>query len=140
MSPGTGVYHILLIAESRAVVASLDRFLLGFRYPYRSTALPDLQDALGYLDRLEDPETPDVDLPHLLILGPNLSGPDGVPSLSRLKDHPILKTIPVVVLPAWAPDAIRKPDAWARPGALIETLHSAWHRTASRPPRDPPNP
>lgn len=125
MSPATGIFHLLLIADRRAA-ASIGRSLAGSAFPHRSTAFHELRDARRHLDRLEDPETPAADLPHLVILDPDVPGPEWVAFVSRIKDHPILKTVPVVVLPAGSADNTRNPAASARTRALIETLHDAW--------------
>lgn len=144
-------FHILLVEDSRADVKIIERALSEGRVPHRLTVLHDGRHALEYLARLADPETPEGLHPDLVLLDLNLPGLDGCQVLTRIKAHPFLRTIPVVVLTtsrreedvlqtyqAGANTFIQKPAEYPRYRELVKTLHSYWHETALRPPRDRP--
>jgi CheY-like chemotaxis protein len=62
---------------------------------HRLTVFHDSRRALEYLAR---PDAPDALQPDLILLDLNLPGLDGCQVLSRIKGHPTLRAIPVVIL------------------------------------------
>lgn len=144
-------FHILLVEDSRADVKIIERALTEGRVAHRLTVLHDGRHALDYLTRLEDPNTPVDHQPDLVLLDLNLPGLDGCQVLTRIKNHPILKTIPVVVLTtsrrdedvlqtyqAGANSYIQKPAEYPRYRDLVKTLQSYWHETSLRAPLNRP--
>src|SRR5947209_3944674 len=91
-------FHILLVEDSPADAKIIARALIEAKIRHRLTVLRDGRQALDYLARLQDPETPADDHPDLVLLDLNLPGLDGCQVLSRIKTNPILRPIPVVVL------------------------------------------
>jgi len=143
-------FHILLIEDSRADVKIIERALQEGNVAHRLTVIPDGQQAIDYLARLNEPDTPDDAAPDLVLLDLNLPGLDGCQVLSRIKGDPALRTIPVVVLTtshreedvvqtyqAGANTYIPKPDEYPRYRDLVATLHHYWHETALHAPHRP---
>src|SRR3954465_2343667 len=91
-------FHILLIEDSRADVKIIERALSDGGVAHRLTVIPDGRQALDYLVRLRDPETPEEPDPALVLPALNLPGLDGCQVLTEIKSDPLLRTIPVVVL------------------------------------------
>jgi two-component system, chemotaxis family, response regulator Rcp1 len=146
-------FHILLVEDSRADVKIIERALTEGNIPHRLTVLHDGTLALDYLNKLENPDVGDDYQPDLVLLDLNLPGLDGCQVLTQLKNHPILKTIPVVVLTssrrdedvlqtyqAGANSYIQKPAEYPRYCDMVKTLQSYWHETAVRPPLIPNRP
>jgi CheY-like chemotaxis protein len=144
-------FHILLVEDSRPDVKIIERALTEGKVSHRLTVLTDGRQALDYFARLEDPDAPAVLLPDLVLLDLNLPGIDGCQVLTRVKSHPYLKTIPVVILTtsrreedvlqtyqAGANTFIQKPAEYPRYRDLVKTLRLYWHDTAVRPPLNPP--
>ncbi len=139
-------FHILLIEDSRADVKIISRALAEGKIPHRLTVLHDGRHALDYFDKLAGPEPPGDDPPDLVLLDLNLPGIDGSQVLTHVKTHPVLRSIPVVVLTtsrrdedvlqtyqAGANSFIPKPAEYPRYRDLVKTLHAYWHETALRP-------
>lgn len=146
-------FHILLIEDSRADVMIIERALHEGNVPHRLTVIHDGRKALDYLVRLQDSKSdPDLE-PDLILLDLNLPGIDGCQVLSQIKNDPLLRIIPVVVLTtslrdedvlqtyqAGANTYIQKPSEYPRYRDLVVTLRQYWHETAIRPPRPRPGP
>ena len=144
-------FHILLIEDSRADAKIVERALQEGNIAHRLTIIPDGQQAIDYLARLDESDAPEDAVPDLVLLDLNLPGIDGCEVLSRIKTDPALQTIPVVVLTtsnrdedviqtyrAGANTYIPKPDEYPRYRDLVATLHAYWHETALRAPRRAP--
>ncbi|SIO60051.1 two-component system, chemotaxis family, response regulator Rcp1 [Singulisphaera sp. GP187] len=144
-------FHILLVEDSRADVMIIERALHDGNVPHRLTVIHDGRKALDYLVRLQDPKA-DIELePDLILLDLNLPGIDGYQVLTQIKNDPLLRIIPVVVLTtslrdedvfqtyqAGANTYIQKPSEYPRYRDLVVTLRQYWHETAVRPPRTRP--
>jgi chemotaxis family two-component system response regulator Rcp1 len=141
-------FHILLIEDSRSDVKIIERALREGNIEHRLTVIPDGRRALDYLVHLHDPQSPEELEPDLILLDLNLPGLDGCQVLTRIKNDPVLCTIPVVVLTtshrdedvlqtyqAGANTYIQKPAEYPRYRDLVLTLRKYWHDTALRPPR-----
>ena len=143
-------FHILLIEDSRSDVKIIERALAEGNVPHRLTVLCDGSHALEYLIRLADPdaeaETGERLEPDLILLDLNLPGLDGCQVLTRIKTHPVLRALPVVVLTtsrsdddiyqtyqAGANSFIQKPAEYPSYRDLVQTLRTYWHETAIRP-------
>ena len=144
-------FHILLVDDSRADAKIIERALREGGVEHRLTVIHDGRQALDYLVRLRDPDAPEELEPDLVLLDLNLPGLDGCQVLTRIKDDPLLRTIPVVVLTtsrrdedvlqsyqAGANTYIQKPAEFPRYRDLVVTLRAYWHETALHPPRDRP--
>jgi CheY-like chemotaxis protein len=140
-------FHILLVDDSRADAKIIERALNDGNVSHRLTVLLDGSEALDYLNRLVEPDAPQDDQPDLVLLDLNLPGLDGHEVLTRIKKHPVLRAIPVVVLStsqrdedviqtyrAGANTFIPKPAEYVRYRELVKTLHHYWQETALRPP------
>lgn len=130
MTPRPIVFHVLVIAEDRAVIAFLDGALAEGPISHRTTHFRDGPLAHDFLARLEDPEAPAESKPDLVCLDLNAPDLGGVLFLTRLKNHPLLKTVPVVVLPAVARGDNQGPAVHLLFRDQIKTLYHAWRRTA----------
>jgi chemotaxis family two-component system response regulator Rcp1 len=143
-------FHILLVEDSRPDALIIERALREGNVPHRLTVIPDGQQAIDYLQKLDDPDTPEDAAPDLVLLDLNLPGLDGCQVLSRIKNDPALRTIPVVVLTtshrdedvfetyqAGANTYIPKPSEYPRYRDLVATLRQYWCETALRAPRKP---
>ncbi|GAC1473674.1 MAG: response regulator [Isosphaeraceae bacterium] len=146
-------FHVLLIEDSQADVKIIERALTDGKIPYRLTVLQDGQHALGYLVQLGDEVVPLDQKPDLVLLHLNPPGIDGYRILTRIKNHSLLRTVPVVVLTtsgreedisrtyqAEASGFIQKPAEYPRDRDLVKTLQNYWHESAVGPPPDRPTP
>jgi chemotaxis family two-component system response regulator Rcp1 len=146
-------FHILLVEDSRADAKIIARALSEGSFPHRLTVRTDGAQALEYLNRLNEPDVPEDHQPDLVLLDLNLPGLDGHEVLTRIKNHPILRAIPVVVLTtsqrdedviqtyrAGANTFIQKPAEYPRYRDLVKTLQHYWQETALRPPLHRPKP
>ena len=144
-------FHILLVEDSPSDVLIIRRALGEAGFPHRLSILSDGESAMAHLDHLADPSCPAEQVPDLVLLDLNLPGPDGAQVLSRLKDDPILRPIPVVVLTtsgrdedvwlsyqAGANTYVQKPADFEGYRGLTASLRNYWYQTAIRPPRRPP--
>lgn len=141
-------FHILLVEDSRADVKIIERALREGNIEHRLTVIPDGQQAVDYLLRLQSPGCPEEAEPDLILLDLNLPGLDGYQVLTRIKNDPALRAIPVVVLTtshreedvlqtyqAGANTYITKPSEYPRYRDLVATLRQYWRETALLPPR-----
>lgn len=144
-------FHILLVEDSRADVKIIERALLEGNVEHRLTVIHDGKRALEYLVRLRQPDVPADLEPDLILLDLNLPGLDGCQVLTQIKNDPLLRAIPVVVLTtsrrdedvlltyqAGANTFIQKPAEYPRYCDLVRTLRQYWHDTAIPPPRNRP--
>lgn len=143
--------HILLVEDSRADAKIIARAFSEARVAHRLTVYHDGKDALDYLFQLDDPAATEVDEPDLILLDLNLPGLDGCQVLSRIKAHPRLKCIPVVVLTtsrreedviqtyeAGVNSYIQKPAEFPAYREIVSTLHAYWQDVCVRPPSPRP--
>ncbi len=139
-------FHILLIEDSRADVKIIERALAEGNIPHRLTVVHDGRKALDYFNALVSPDAAVTLQPDLVLLDLNLPGIDGCQVLTRIKTHPFLRAIPVVVLTtsrrdedilqtyqAGANTYIQKPAEYPRYRDLVKTLHAYWQDHALRP-------
>ena len=144
-------FHILLVDDSRADAKIIERALREGGVEHRLTVIHDGRQALDYLVRLRDPDAPEELEPDLVLLDLNLPGLDGCQVLTEIKNDPLLRTIPVVVLTtsrrdedvlqtyqAGANTYIQKPAEYPRYRDLVLTLRQYWHETALRARRTRP--
>lgn len=144
-------FHILLVEDSRTDVKIIERALREGNVAHRLTVIADGRQALEYLVRLHEPDADENLEPDLILLDLNLPGIDGCQVLSRIKNDPLLRVIPVVVLTtsgrdedvrqtyqAGANTYIQKPAEYPRYRDLMVTLRQYWHETALRPIRTRP--
>jgi chemotaxis family two-component system response regulator Rcp1 len=141
-------FHILLIEDSRADAKIIERALREGDMSHRLTVISDGRHALDYLFRLRDEIIPTDGVPDLILLDLNLPGLDGCQVLTRIKNDPILRMIPVVVLTtsnreedimqtylAGANTYIPKPEEYPNYLELVATLRNYWVDTAVKVPR-----
>ncbi len=141
-------FHILLIEDSRADAKIIERALREGDLTHRLTVINDGRHALDYLFRLRDQTSPTDGEPDLILLDLNLPGLNGCQVLTRIKNDPILRMIPVVVLTtsnreedimqtylAGANTYIPKPEEYPRYLELVATLRHYWVDTAVKVPR-----
>jgi chemotaxis family two-component system response regulator Rcp1 len=141
-------FHILLIEDNPADARIIERALREGDLEHRLTVFQDGRQALDYLVRLRESGSPDDLEPDLILLDLNLPGLDGCQVLTRIKQDPDLRSIPVVILTgsrreedvvqtyqAGANTYIQKPSEFPRYRDLVRTLHHYWHETALRAPR-----
>jgi chemotaxis family two-component system response regulator Rcp1 len=144
-------FHLLLVEDSSPDVLILRRALADVGFRHRLTVLSDGEAAMTYLDRLGDISCSTDLIPDLVLLDLNLPGPSGSQILARLKNDPLLRTIPVVVMTtsgrdedvwqsyqAGANTFIQKPGDFQRFRELAASFRRYWEETAIRPPRRPP--
>jgi chemotaxis family two-component system response regulator Rcp1 len=141
-------FHILLVEDSQADVKIIERALREGSVDHRLTVIRDGRQALDYLLRLQDPGSLNELVPDLILLDLNLPGIDGCQVLSRIKNDPYLRAIPVVILTtsrreedilqtyqAGANTYIQKPAEYPRYRDLVATLRLYGRDTARGPPR-----
>jgi CheY-like chemotaxis protein len=140
-------FHIMLIEDSRADTKIIQRALRDGAVPHRLTVIPDGRQALDYLFGLLD-EAADPDRePDLILLDLNLPGLDGHQVLGRIKAHPRLRILPVVVLTtscreedvirtyqAGANTYISKPAEYTHYREVVAALRTYWLDTALTAP------
>jgi two-component system, chemotaxis family, response regulator Rcp1 len=144
-------FHILLVEDSRADVKIIERALRDGNVEHRLTVIHDGRKALEYLLRLRHPDATDDLEPDLILLDLNLPGIDGCQVLTQIKNDPLLRIIPVVVLTtsrrdedvlqtyqAGANTYIQKPSEYPHYRDLVLTLQRYWHETALGPRRSRP--
>ncbi len=140
-------FHILLVEDSRADAKIIERALKESDVVHRLTVIPDGQHALDYLFALRDEDAGVDREPDLILLDLNLPGLDGCQVLSRIKNDPYLRMIPVVILTtsnreedvlqtylAGANTFIPKPAEYPSYRELVATLRTYWVDTALKIP------
>jgi chemotaxis family two-component system response regulator Rcp1 len=140
-------FHILLIEDSRTDVKIIERALREGNIAHRLTVFHDGRKALDFLTQLDQSCDGESLEPDLILLDLNLPGIDGYQVLTEIKTHPILRSLPVVILTtsrreedvlqtyqAGANTYIQKPAEYPRYRELVMTLRLYWHETALRPP------
>jgi two-component system, chemotaxis family, response regulator Rcp1 len=140
-------FHILLVEDSRADAKIIERALRESQVAHRLTVISDGRTALDYLFGLRD-ETIGADHePDLILLDLNLPGLDGTQVLTQIKNDPMLRIIPVVILTtshreedvlqtylAGANTYIPKPAEYPSYRDLVATLRHYWVDTALKVP------
>jgi two-component system, chemotaxis family, response regulator Rcp1 len=147
MSTTTRELHILLIEDSRADARIIERALREGAVPHRLTVSPDGQHALRFLFGLLDAQAVPEREPDLILLDLNLPGIDGHQVLTRIKEDPRLRVLPVVVLTtscreedvfqtyhAGANTYISKPAEYERYCEVVAALRTYWLDTAIKVP------
>ena len=141
-------FHILLIEDSRADAKIIERALKEGNVAHRLTVIPDGRQALEFLFSSHgDVHAADGE-PDLILLDLNLPGIDGCQVLSRIKQDPFLRMIPVVILTtsnreedilstysAGANTYIPKPTEYPSYRDLVAILRGYWVDTAVKVPR-----
>jgi len=141
-------FHILLIEDTRADAQIIERALCEGDVSHRLTVIPDGRHALDYLFSMRDESVPTDREPDLILLDLNLPGIDGCQVLKRIKNDPLLRMIPVVILTtsnreedilqtyqAGANTYIPKPAEYSSYRELVATLRNYWVDTALKVPR-----
>jgi CheY-like chemotaxis protein len=149
MNPTEAEFHILLVEDSRADAKIIERALRESQVAHRLTVISDGRTALDYLFGLRDENIPANREPDLILLDLNLPGLDGFQVLKEIKNDPMLRTIPVVVLTtshreedvlqtylAGANTYIPKPAEYPSYQELVATLRHYWVDTALKVPYD----
>jgi chemotaxis family two-component system response regulator Rcp1 len=148
MTPPTAsarLVHILLVEDSPADIELTRQALAEARIQKRVDVVSDGEAATRYLRReapYEDAERPD-----LILLDLNLPKKDGRELLVEIKQDPVLRAIPVVVLTTSASDEdityayrahvnsyIRKPVRLNEFIEVVRTLDRFWLGVATLPP------
>jgi two-component system, chemotaxis family, response regulator Rcp1 len=140
-------FHILLIEDSRADAKIIERALREAQVAHRLTVISNGRTALEYLFALRDENVPAEHEPDLILLDLNLPGIDGCQVLKEIKNDPMLRIIPVVVLTtshreedvlqtylAGANTYIPKPAEYPSYRDLVATLQHYWVDTAVKVP------
>jgi chemotaxis family two-component system response regulator Rcp1 len=144
-------FRILLIEDSATDAKIIERALREANVTHRLTVIHDGRQAVDYLIGLQTAELgPELE-PDLILLDLNLPGIDGCQVLTEIKSHPMLRSLPVVILTtsrrdedvlqsyqAGANSFIQKPAEYPRYRDLVVTLCQYWHETALCPPHDRP--
>ncbi len=141
-------FHILLIEDSRADAKIIERALKEGNVSHRLTVIPDGRQALEFLFASHDDVHAENIEPDLILLDLNLPGIDGCQVLSRIKQDPFLRMIPVVILTtsnreedilstysAGANTYIPKPTEYPSYRDLVAILRGYWVDTAVKVPR-----
>jgi chemotaxis family two-component system response regulator Rcp1 len=141
-------FHILLVEDSSADAKIIKRALSEGGVSHRLTVITDGQHALDYLFSMRDESAPNDREPDLILLDLNLPGIDGCQVLEQIKNDPVLRMIPVVVLTtssreedivrtyqAGANTYISKPAEYPSYRDLVTTLRHYWIDTALQVPR-----
>ncbi len=90
------VANLLLVEDNPGDVLLLKEFLKGAKGPFNLHVAEDGEEALSFLnqrDKFRDSPRPDM-----IILDLNLPKVDGFEVLQHVKQHPVLKRIPVIIL------------------------------------------
>jgi two-component system, chemotaxis family, response regulator Rcp1 len=148
MNPTDAEFHILLVEDSRADAKIIERALRESHVAHRLTVIADGRSALEYLFGLRDENIPANQEPDLILLDLNLPGIDGTQVLKEIKNDPMLRIIPVVILTtshreedvlqtylAGANTYIPKPAEYPSYRDLVATLRHYWVDTALKVPR-----
>ena len=90
------LFRILLIEDNLGDIRLTREAFKETSLPCSLQAVTDGDEALKYLFGLQ--HTPDAQLPHLILLDLNLPKRDGREVLAAIKQDPLLKKIPVIVL------------------------------------------
>ncbi len=88
--------NLLLVEDNPGDVLLLKEFLKGVKTLFNMHVAEDGEDALSFLnkgDKFRDSPRPDM-----IILDLNLPKVDGFEVLQQVKQHPVLKRIPVIIL------------------------------------------
>jgi chemotaxis family two-component system response regulator Rcp1 len=147
MNPTDAEFHILLVEDSRADAKIIERALRESQVAHRLTVIADGRSALDYLFGLRDENVSADREPDLILLDLNLPGIDGCEVLTQIKNDPMLRIIPVVILTtshreedvlqtylAGANTYIPKPAEYPSYRELVATLRHYWVDTALKVP------
>ncbi len=137
----------ILIAEDD----SDDRFLLqtAFKekgYTDKLDFVENGVELLDYLYDIHDKKGSNVSFPYLILLDLNMPKKDGREALKELKQHPVLKKIPIIVFTTTKSEAevnrcyelgantyIVKPVSFEKLLEVLENIRSYWTSTATIP-------
>jgi two-component system, chemotaxis family, response regulator Rcp1 len=147
MNPTDAEFHILLVEDSRTDAKIIERALRESQVSHRLTVIADGRSALDYLFGLRDENMPANCEPDLILLDLNLPGIGGCEVLTQIKNDPMLRIIPVVILTtshreedvlqtylAGANTYIPKPAEYPSYRELVATLRHYWVDTALKVP------
>jgi chemotaxis family two-component system response regulator Rcp1 len=147
MNPSDAEFHILLVEDSRADAKIIERALRESEVAHRLTVIADGRSALDYLFGLRDENVPPNREPDLILLDLNLPGIDGCEVLTQIKNDPMLRIIPVVILTTSHRDEdvlqtyllgantyIPKPAEYPSYRELVATLRHYWVDIALKVP------
>ena len=98
------ILRILLVEDDEAHAELVMRSFEEHRLPNQVTHLTDGQAALDYLFFEGQFEDQNIDLPHIVLLDLRLPKVDGLEVLKRIKTHPELDKLPVIILTTSAAD------------------------------------
>jgi chemotaxis family two-component system response regulator Rcp1 len=139
------VIRLLVVEDSRAYVYLIQRAFLARQGEIRweLTVAEDGEQALNILFGEEEGRAP---FPDLILLDWNLPKVDGNVVLQRIKEHPRLRRIPVLIFSAsegdvdmhaaydwYANGYIRKPSDPDVLNAIVETIERFWIAVAQIP-------
>ncbi len=139
------IVEILLIEDSVVDAKLTEKLFERLHIPHRLRLIRDGEEALNTLENCA--RKPEKYWPDLVLLDLNLPRKNGYEVLETIKNHPLLKTIPVIIMTTsdqeddirkcyelHANAYITKPDSLQ---ALVETLiaiESFWLRSIKLPP------
>ncbi|UTF55885.1 response regulator [Natronosalvus rutilus] len=140
-------YDVLLIEPDPG---SVSRFIDSFEateVTNNVTVVSTGNEALEFLNRKGDYS--DAPRPDLVLLDLQLSGPSGTEILAELKNRPVLRQIPVLVLTTsdatedivqsydlYANAYLQKPDSSDELDQLAQVIEDFWLRTVRLPPKE----
>jgi chemotaxis family two-component system response regulator Rcp1 len=130
-------FEILLVEDNPADADLMRRTLESSRWPVRLKVATDGEEALVYLRRGE--VHPKIPSPDFILLDLGLPKKSGWEVLSSIKEDPVLKKIPVLILTgsrndhdllkarfSFADDYLLKPLDFSHLGALVNYLEETW--------------
>ena len=139
--------EVLLVEDSEADAVMVEETLLESKLKMNLTIVPDGVEAMRLL-RQQD-QYRKHQLPDLIILDLNLPRKDGREVLAEVKEDPVLKKIPVVVLTTSSADEdilrsyelhancyITKPLDFDQFAKIVANIESFWFTIVRLPPTD----
>ncbi len=92
-------FHILIVEDEEAHAALTERAIRKAGHANRIDIVTDGEQALDYLfNRRKYSDAVKFPCPGLVLLDIKLPGIDGIEVLKKIKEHPVLKKIPVIML------------------------------------------
>jgi chemotaxis family two-component system response regulator Rcp1 len=145
------LHAILLVEDNPADIKITQRAVRESQMPAELLVVRDGQEAVDYLLRQgSHTATEGWRRPDLILLDLNLPRLNGREVLERIRNHPVLRTVPVVVLTtsrrqedivdtyaAGANTYIEKPQDFNRFVDVLRTIQRYWLDTALLPPQAP---
>jgi chemotaxis family two-component system response regulator Rcp1 len=141
------MFRLLVVDDNPADAELLRQLLKSLNRPHEAYFVTDGLDALEFLN-CEGPYV-DAPTPNLILLDVHMPRMNGFELLARLKSHPELRVIPVIMLSSSSsPDDIRKayqaqancyvlkPNKIAGAQKFIQAIEAFWMNIAVLPPCD----